>query len=118
MGIFILSPQGLRVRLKVTPRASHSKIIGVFEDVDGHRLKVSVTAVAEDGKANEAVIALLHVTWGIRKSDMEIIVGQGSTRKVLLIKGGDLQLEQRLSHTLRLSNPGCVGLRDSRSVTY
>ena len=95
-GIFTLSSQGLSVRLKVTPRAAHSKITGVFEDTDGHRLKVAVTAVADEGKANEAVIALLHVTWGLRKSDMEIVAGQGSTRKVVLIKGGDQQLEQRL----------------------
>ena len=113
MGMFSLSPQGLRVRLKVTPRASHSKIMGVFKDSDGCRLKVAVTAVAEDGKANEAVIALLHVTWGIRKSDMEIVVGQGSTRKVLLIKGGDQQLEQRLNTNTPQLLPAKAGRLDN-----
>ena len=51
---------GVRVRIKVTPRARHAGVTGLVNDADGApRLKVAVTAAATGGQANTAVLALL-----------------------------------------------------------
>ncbi len=66
-------PENLRV--KVTPRAKKERI--KRENLsDGSILyKVYVTAPAEDGKANEAVIALLANALNVAKSRLKIIRG-------------------------------------------
>lgn len=70
--------------LKVTPRAARNSIEGFTPDADGTpRLRVKVTAVAEDGKANEAVIALLAKAFSLPKSHLVIIRGQSGRSKTL-----------------------------------
>jgi uncharacterized protein (TIGR00251 family) len=79
-------PQGCRLSIRVTPRASQNKVGGVYVASDGREwLKVYVTAPAEDNKANDAVIALLAKQLKIAKSDIEIITGHQSRQKVLLL---------------------------------
>jgi len=63
-------------------------------------LKVSVTAVPEDGKANRAVIRLLSKVWAVPKSDMVVVAGATDRNKVLLISGGDASLLGRLEKWL------------------
>jgi len=85
---FEASPQGLRVRLRLTPSGRRDGIDGVMEDTDGHGiLKASVTKAPEGGKANQALIKLLAKEWKLAKSAIEIIQGQTSRSKVLLISG-------------------------------
>jgi len=77
---------GLRLAVRLAPRASRNRIEGVVAEADGSaRLKVSVTAVPEAGKANKALIALLAKSWKIPKSAFEIIIGATDHRKTLLI---------------------------------
>ena len=83
-----LSPAagGARLAVRLTPRASHNRIEGIVDEADGRAsLKVSVTAVPEDGKANKALIALLAKSWKIPKSAFDIISGATDRRKTLLI---------------------------------
>lgn len=59
-------------------------------EVRGERdgaLKVSVTQIAEKGKANKAIIALLAKTLGLRKSQFELISGPTSADKRFLVRG-------------------------------
>ena len=66
-------PAGLAVSLRVTPNAGRAKIDGVANDADGRPfLKVAVTAVPEDGKANEAVIKLFAKEFHLPKSSFSI----------------------------------------------
>jgi uncharacterized protein (TIGR00251 family) len=72
--------------VRITPKASKNAINGWRKDVDGaDYLTVSVTAVPENGKANEALIKFLSKDWKIPKS--EIIVERGHTdrNKILSI---------------------------------
>lgn len=48
-------------------------------------LKVSVTAAAEGGKANAAVIKLLSKAWRLPKGAFSIAAGHTDRRKVLIV---------------------------------
>ena len=78
--------KGTRVRLRVKPNASRSKILGTVLRADGLTyLEVAVTAPPEDGKANKSIIELLAKSWKIKKSDISIISGEHSRDKVVLV---------------------------------
>ena len=96
---FVVTDGGVRLAVRLTPKASRDRIEGVATDADGRALlKVSVTAVPEDGKANAALIKLLAKEWRLPKSAMEIIQGATDRRKVLLITGDAARLRQCLEH--------------------
>ena len=65
---------GYRLRVKVAPGASRTRVDGVY----GELLKVRVTAPPEKGKANRAVEALLSLETGLRA---RVISGHSSPRK-------------------------------------
>jgi len=78
----------LRLTVKLTPRAARNAITGWAEDATGARyLKVSVTAVPEKGKANEALIELLAEEWGLPRNQIGLIKGASSRVKILLLTG-------------------------------
>jgi uncharacterized protein (TIGR00251 family) len=84
---------GVRVQIRLTPKAARDRIDGVAAEASGGTvLKVSVTTVPEDGKANAALIKLLSKEWRLPKSTMEIVQGATDRRKVLHITGepGDI----------------------------
>ena len=73
------------VQIRVTPKASSNRIKKETLDDGTEILRVYVTAVPEDGKANKAVIALLAKEWGVPKSSLEIIRGQTGKDKTVKI---------------------------------
>jgi len=77
------TPEGVRLELRVTPRAGRNELVGVREG----RLQVKVTAAPEDGKANAAVIKLLAKLWKVPQSAFEIAAGHSSRDKSLLLHG-------------------------------
>jgi len=88
----------IKLQVKVTPKASADRIQGWAEDENGERvLKIAVTAVPEDGKANKAVIALLAKRLKLPKSAIEIASGHTARRKTLLIDGDEALLAQHLT---------------------
>lgn len=93
---------GLHVRLKVAPKAAANRVTGLAADADGGRiLKVAVTAPADKGKANAAVVKLLAKEWGVAKSDMDVVQGATSRTKMLLIRGDGAALLRRLTDWCR-----------------
>ena len=59
-----------------------------MQDANGNKvLKASVTKAPEDGKANQALIKMLAKDWKVAKSLMDVIQGQTSRNKVVLISG-------------------------------
>jgi uncharacterized protein len=83
----------VRVRVRLTPRASANRLAGLIADPDGGiALKIMVTAAAEQGKANDALIALLAKTWRLAKSDISIVAGASDRRKTLHVAGAAPQL--------------------------
>ena len=88
---------GVRVRLKVTPKAKRAGIGGLLAEPDGrHALKIAVSAAPEAGKANAAVIALLAKEWGVAKSAISVVTGATDRRKVVEIRGPSAALLAQL----------------------
>ena len=50
-------------------------------------LKVSVTQVAEKGKANQAIIEVLAKALALRRSQIELLSGETSPQKKFLLRG-------------------------------
>jgi uncharacterized protein (TIGR00251 family) len=96
-GPFRASPAGVRVRLKVTPKAKREQIGGLLDEPDGGKaLKVAVTAAPEDGKTNAALIALLAKEWGVAKSAISVVSGATDRRKLVEIRGPSQELLTKL----------------------
>jgi uncharacterized protein (TIGR00251 family) len=99
---FSAAADGVRVRLRVQPRARRSRIEGVVPEADGGvALKVAVTAAPEDGKANAAVIALLADAWEVAKSRLTVVAGAADRRKTISLQGDPRRLMQALADWLR-----------------
>ena len=73
----------MHVHLKVVPGASKAEIAGPY----GDRLRVRVTAAAESGKANKAVLALLADCLGLAPSALTLIRGHGLPLKTVEVRG-------------------------------
>ena len=93
---------GIRLRLKVAPKAKRNAIGGWLDEPDGSRmLKVAVTAAPEDGKANAAVIALLAKEFGVAKSAISVVAGATDRRKIVEIRGPSAELMQKIQARLQ-----------------
>lgn len=75
-----------KVALHVTPRASRARVLPEYAgDGTVERLRVYVTVPPEDGKANDAVVALLAKELGLPKSAVRIVQGSTGRNKVVLL---------------------------------
>ena len=86
----------MRLAVKLTPNAAANRIQGVAQDEAGEiYLKIAVTAVPEDGKANAALIAFLAKFLRIPKSAIHLQSGASQRRKILSIAADHALLQQR-----------------------
>lgn len=76
------SGDGLTFWVYVQPRASKKAIVGSHQNA----LKVKLTAPPVEGAANKQCIELLAKALSLPKSTLEIISGQTSRHKQLLIR--------------------------------
>lgn len=70
------------ITVHVKPRARKNAI----EWIDEETAKISVTVIAEKGKANDAVIEVLSEDLGVAKSLIEIVRGKTTRIKQVEIK--------------------------------
>ena len=73
----------VRIRVRVKPRASKSRILGVREGM----LEVALAAAPVDGEANAELIRTLASAFGRGKSAIEIVSGDASRSKLVAIAG-------------------------------
>ncbi len=73
--------EGLIINIRVSPNASKNEII-ISDDM----IKLKITTQPLEGKANKAVIELLSKQLKVPKSNFEIVKGQTSKDKTILIK--------------------------------
>lgn len=72
-----------RLRLRVSPRASRPGIAGRH----GEAWKIRVSALAENGRANAAVLALLADVLGVSRAQLELVSGGTTRDKVVEVEG-------------------------------
>ncbi len=70
--------------VRVIPKSSRSEIMGEHDGA----LKVKLNAPPIDGAANAELVRLLAKTFGVPKSQIEILKGQRSKTKQIKITGG------------------------------
>ena len=87
------SSDGVTVQLRVQPRARRLAL----EVTSEGGLKAAVTAAPEDGKANDAVVALLAQAWRLPKSTFEIVRGGTAREKTLMVAGDPAVLADRIA---------------------
>ncbi len=94
---FELSAKTVLLRLKVLPGAPKNS----FRGIHAGQLKVGVTATAQQGKANQAIIDFLARKLKLPKQQLTIVAGLTSTRKKIAIEGITLdQLKTRMQTLL------------------
>ncbi|MHC9235144.1 DUF167 domain-containing protein [Pseudooceanicola sp. 502str34] len=77
-----LAQPGTEIALRVTPKASRNRI----ERGEDGALRVYVTVVPEDGKANVAVQKLLAKAMGFARSRLTLVRGQTARDKVFRVE--------------------------------
>lgn len=75
-----LARPGTQITVRVTPRAARNRITQ-----DDGQIRVYVTTVPEDGKANAAVQKLLAKALGVAKSRLTLMRGQTARDKTFVI---------------------------------
>ena len=73
--------------LHCQPGAKLTRVVGEH----GGRLKIALNAPAVDNKANEALVAWLGDRLGVPRRQVEIVAGQTSRQKKVLVQGLDVQ---------------------------
>lgn len=86
----------MTIELRVQPRARRTGLA-----CSGGTLKAAVTAPAEDGKANSALIDLLAEEWRLPRSVFEIMRGGAQRDKVVRISGEPARLAERIVAWMR-----------------
>jgi len=105
-GPFEAVTDGVRLSLRVTPKASRNGIAGLADTASGDKaLKVTVTAVPENGKANEAVVKLLAKAWKLPKTSLTVVAGATDRNKIVHVAGDPAELMRRLTALVNTEVP-------------
>jgi uncharacterized protein (TIGR00251 family) len=74
---------GIRLRLRIQPRASRTEVVGLHGDT----VRIRLSAPPVDGAANEELIRFLAATLGVPTRAVEITAGHGGRQKTVLVRG-------------------------------
>jgi uncharacterized protein (TIGR00251 family) len=88
---------GIYLDLLVQPGARRPRIVGPHGDA----LKMSVSAPAESGRANEAVLLAIAALFDVPTGAVSLTSGHGSRRKRVFVRGIDERVgKERIESTL------------------
>jgi uncharacterized protein len=94
----MVARDGLRVAIRLSPGAKADRLVEIAVGAAGRRVvRASVTAPAEDGKANEALLRLLARAWGLSRRDLSIVAGATSRNKSVRMAGDPQRLIDRIT---------------------
>jgi len=88
----VQTTDGVLIRVHVQPRARREQIIGMH----GGRIKLAVTEPPDKGKAKEAVVRLVAAALNLSSSRRELLRGDASRQKDLLVLNLDAAEVSRL----------------------
>lgn len=83
---------GIYIDLQVQPKSRDPGVSGTV----GERLKISVAAPAEGGKANEATVIAVAELLGVPRGSVSLVSGKTTRRKRVHIRGIDSATARRL----------------------
>ena len=96
-------PEGVILPVRAQPGARSSGLRGVQDAA----LKVAVTQIAEKGKANKALVAVLCKALQLRKSQVELIAGETASHKRFLVREVTVaELRERIEAALAEAKAG------------
>ena len=77
------TPTGVRLRLRIQPRASREEVAGVSAD----SIRIRLTAPPVDGAANEALTRFLAARLEVPRSAVELVSGRTGRTKLVAVSG-------------------------------
>ncbi|HET9480955.1 MAG TPA: DUF167 domain-containing protein [Candidatus Polarisedimenticolia bacterium] len=91
---------GCRLKVRVKPSAKQDTLIGPH----GGRIKMTVVAPPERGKANESVARVLAGALNLATSRVRVVLGFGTQDKTVFVEGcGSEEVRRRLERMPRVS---------------
>jgi uncharacterized protein (TIGR00251 family) len=95
---------GVTLAVRAQPGAKKTAITGVYGEGPAAQLKIAVHAPPLEGRANQALIAFLAETFGLPKNVVELVSGELSRSKVIMLRGVTLaQAEAKLADWILVS---------------
>lgn len=95
---FSVNADGVRLAVRLTPRASRNAIDGVVIGADGRpALHVRLNARPVDGAANTALIAFLAGALKLRKAEVVIVSGETARLKIVQLHGDGTEIAARIA---------------------
>ncbi len=95
---YSLRDGGVRLVVRLTPRAGRNGLDGVVAGVDGRpALQLRLAAPPVEGAANKALIAYLSTELKLRKADIRIVAGETARLKRLELDGDPEAIAARLA---------------------
>ena len=87
MGPLEQTVQGVRLWVKVVPRASRSEVAGTH----GNMVRIRLAAPPVDGAANDELVRFLADALSVPRTAIRLASGQASRSKVIAITGVNLE---------------------------
>jgi uncharacterized protein (TIGR00251 family) len=85
------TPDGVRLRLRIQPRASRSEVVGLH----GETIRIRLAAPPVDGAANEEMVRHLAEVLGVPRRAVEITAGHAGRLKTVTVAGVELAAAAR-----------------------
>ena len=79
------TPTGVRLRLRIQPRASRTEVAGRHGDL----LRIRLAAPPVDGAANDELVRFLASVLGVPARAVEVTAGHASRQKTVTVEGAD-----------------------------
>jgi len=89
---------GVRLAVKAKPGQRQARPARLVTGADGTRaVEIAVAAVAEGGKANDALLDRLAAELGLARRDLAIAAGAAGRQKLVEIRGAPAALQAKLA---------------------
>ena len=84
--------EGVVLSLHCQPGAKVSRVVGLHDE----RLKIQLQAPPLENRANEALVSWLAEKLGVPRKQIDLLTGQTSRQKRVLVRGATIEQVQRL----------------------
>ncbi|NDA46624.1 MAG: hypothetical protein EBY21_04975 [Alphaproteobacteria bacterium] len=99
-----MKPDGLILSVRLTPKSSRDALDGVDVLSDGKAIvKVKVRALADQGKANAALLQVISQALKVPVSKVTLVSGSTSRMKIIRVEGDGAVLAASLAKVLQLA---------------